>query len=205
MRERIRLRYTFYIAQAIEGLKKDVDTRDWVKPLHDLAKSPTIGYFDPVEREAQKTGTDCGDTGKYIEGLKKAGHWEHFDETMDSIWWGKIRPDLNKMQLLLSLRDRFFIEGNSIDDLNHWGDYEAVVRSNFIFAYIMKSVRTVGTLFEIHTAYLLGIPVFLIIPDEKTRDANSTLIDHVRKSGGEVFYNVKGAVNHVRTKYKIGE
>lgn len=91
-----------------------------------------------------------------------------------------------------------FITGNC-----HWGDYEAVVRSDFIIAYLPKDVKTIGTLFEIHAAYLLGIPVFLILPDQTKTAANSTLVDAVLKSGGDVFYNISDTVKSIKEKYNL--
>lgn len=198
-----KFKYTFYVAQAIEGLKEQVDSRSWIKSIHELGSLPEMGMFDPVEREAQKTGTCCGDTGKYIHGVKQGGHWGQFHDIMDSIWFDSANTDGNLIRILLHWRDRFILDGNTKEDLDKFGDYQAVVRSNFIFAYMEKNVKTVGTLFEIQIAFLLRIPVYLILPDQTVTEANSTLIHAVKKSGGDIFYNSKQAVDFVKNKYNI--
>jgi hypothetical protein len=68
-----------------------------------------------------------------------------------------------------------------------------------------KDVKTVGTLFEIHTCYLLGIPIYLILPDQPKTEANSTLIDVVMKSGGEIFYSINDCCTFIKDKYKLKE
>ena len=93
-----------------------------------------------------------------------------------------------------------FVTGNC-----HWGDYEAVVRSDFIITYYPKDVKTVGTLLEVHICYLFGIPVYLILPDCSKTDCNSTLIDTVNKSGGKIFYSVKECCDFIKDKYKLKE
>jgi hypothetical protein len=93
-----------------------------------------------------------------------------------------------------------FVTGNCF-----WGDYEAVVRSDFIITYMPKDIKTVGTILEVEICYLFGIPVYLILPDCSKTDANSTLIDIVMKSGGEIFYSINEACTFIREKYKLKE
>jgi len=93
-----------------------------------------------------------------------------------------------------------FITGNS-----YWGDYEATVRSDFIITYYPKDIRTVGTLNEVHTCYLFNIPIYLILPDHPKTEENSTLIDEVMKSGGEIFYSIKECCDFIKEKYKLRE
>jgi len=97
----------------------------------------------------------------------------------------------------------FLIDGNSITDLNYWGDEEAVIRSDFIIAYMEKNVKTVGTIREIHDCYLFKIPVYLILPDQTKTEANSTLIDMVIKSGGDIFYSINDCIKFIKEKYNI--
>jgi hypothetical protein len=93
-----------------------------------------------------------------------------------------------------------FITGNCF-----WGDYEAVVRSDFIIAYMPKDIKTTGTILEMHICYLFNIPIYLILPDHPKTEANSTLIDMVMKSGGEIFYSINDAVEFIKNKYRLKE
>ena len=149
-----RLKYTFYLACAIEHTKTKDKAQDWKDPVKKEFNSPLIGIYDPIEREAQKTGTDSEETCNTIIGLKRSGAWSQFDEVLDRIWWGSIDPKEDKLRVILALRQRFLIDGNTIEDLNFWADYEAIIRSNFILAYLQKNVKTVGTIMEIHIANL---------------------------------------------------
>jgi len=180
---------TTYLASAIEHNKT---VQDLEKESHkDIIKKelihPSFGIYDPVEREGQKTGKDCQLANQYIKNLKKAGHFDKFDDEMDAIWWGDITPSYDKIEIMRAIRNDFLRYGNTIDDLNHWGDYQAVLRSNFIIAYIEKNVKTVGTIKEIHTCYLFNIPILLLLPDDTVTDANSSLVNMVRASGGKLF------------------
>lgn len=208
MRRGERLLLTTYLASAIEHNKvvqdlekeshKDIIQRELVHPM--------FGIYDPVAREGQKSGKDCQLANLYIKNLKKAGHMERFDEEMDKIWWGEVTPGYDKIEIMRAIRSDFQRFGNTIDDLNHWADYQAVLRSDFIIAYIEKNVKTVGTIKEIHTAYLFNIPVMLLLPDDTVTDANSSLINMVRRSGGQVFSGqncAKDLVKYLKETYKI--
>lgn len=199
-----KLMLTFYLASAIEhNPKLQKNGEAWKEIIKKEFNTSNIGIYDPVEREAQKTGKSSTETGSYIRGLKKAGHWDLFHKEMDKIWWGNIKAENHRIEILLSLRNRFLIDGNILADLNYWGDEEAVVRSNFIIAYMEKNVKTVGTIREIHDCYLFKIPVYLILPDQSKTEANSTLIDMVIKSGGEIFYNSGECVKFIKEKYHL--
>jgi len=198
-----RLKLTFYMACAIEHTKKGDKAQDWKAPIKEAFNDSSIGIYDPIERESQKTGSNSEMTCDSISGLKRSGKWDQFDDKMDAIWWGNIKPGPDKIRVMWDVRQRFRIDGNTLDDLNYWGDYEAVIRSDFIFAYLQKNVKTVGTICEIEVAHLFNIPIFLILPDQNKTDANSSLLHRVRKSGGEVFYSVGDAVKFIKEKYKI--
>jgi hypothetical protein len=43
------------------------------------------------------------------------------------------------------------------------------------------------------------------LPDHPKTEENSTLIDEVMKSGGEIFYSINEACNFIREKYKLKE
>jgi hypothetical protein len=100
------------------------------------------------------------------------------------------------------------LKGNTRADFEEWADYQSVIRSDFICAYLERNTRTVGTHKEIHTAYLLNIPVFLIMPDENVVGINSTLLNEVRDSGGKAFFGetaIDDCINHIKSTYKIWE
>jgi hypothetical protein len=204
-----KLLLTFYLAAAIEHNKSVLEDNkeDHKELIKKELYNPLIGIYDPVEREGQKMGTTCGQANTTIKNLKKAGAWESFDDRMKHIWWGNINTDVsNKLPIIQAIRNDFIINGNTINDLNEWSDYAAVIRSNFIVAYIEKDVKTVGTYKEIHTAYLLGIPVYLLLPDSTVTEANSTLISMVRDSNGKVFsgkYCTKELIAYLKDKYNI--
>jgi hypothetical protein len=197
-----RLRVTFYLASAIEHADPTT-AHEWKVRIKEELGKPDIGIYDPVEQEAFKTGKSSRETVDYVTNLKRAGHWRLFHGEMHKIWWGEVGETCDKLRLLQLFRDRAVIDGNQREEFMAWGDSEAVVRSTFIFAYLAKNVRTVGAIREIHLAYLLNVPVFLIIPDQTKTEANSTLLDMVVKSGGAVFYSVDEAIKFVKDKYGI--
>lgn len=205
-----KLLLTTYLASAIEHNKI---VQDQAKETHkDLIKKelghPLFGIYDPVEREGQKSGHDCKSANEYIKNLKRAGHLERFDEEMDKIWWGEITPEYDKVEIMRAVRNDYLRFGNTIDDLNHWADYQAVLRSTFIIAYMEKAVKTIGTIKEIHTAYLFNIPVYLLLPDDTVTEANSSLVNMVRQSGGAIFSGsncTKELIAHIKNKYKLWE
>jgi len=203
-----RLIITTYLASAIEHnqVVQDLAKEDHKEIIKRELSHPLVGIYDPVAREGQKSGKDCQLANQYIKNLKKAGHLDRFDEEMDKIWWGDITPDYDKIEVMRAIRNDFLRFGNTIDDLNHWADYEAVLRSLFIIAYLEKNVKTIGTIKEIHTAYLFNIPVMLLLPDDTVTEANSTLINMVRKSGGIVFSGnncIKELIQYIKDTYKL--
>jgi len=203
-----KLLLTTYLASAIEHNKSvhDLEKESYKEIIKNELSNQRFGIFDPVEREGQKSGNNCQIVNQYIKNLKKSGHWIEFDREMDAIWWGDIKPSFNKLDIIKQIRNDFLINGNTIDDMNHWADYQAVIRSDFIIAYIEKNVKTVGTYKEIHTAYLLGIPIFLLLPDNIVSEENSTLIHMVRDSYGQIFSGsncTKELVNYLKEKYKL--
>jgi hypothetical protein len=201
--ENKRLKFTTYLAGSIESsTTKEMTT--WRKEIADKLASPDLGIYDPVEQESNKVGKESGKQVEYITGLKQGGHWDIFAEEMSKIWWGKIDTlKLDKIRLLIYLYEKARLEGNYLTDFSYWGDYEATVRSDFIITYYPKGIRTVGTLNEVHTCYLFNIPIYLILPDHPKTEENSTLIDEVMKSGGEIFYSINEACTFIRDKYKL--
>jgi len=200
-----RLKYTTYTAGPIEAVSNK-EMKGWRAEVREKLVSPDLGIYDPVEQESNKVGKESGKQVEYITGLKQGGHWEKFAEEMEHIWWGKIITEkLNKINLFIYLYEKSRLEGNYLTDFPFWGDYEAVVRSDFIVTYLPKDAKTVGTLLEVHICYLFGIPVYLILPDSTKTECNSTLVDTVMKSGGEIFYSVYDCCKFIREKYKLRE
>jgi hypothetical protein len=205
MEESKRLKYTTYTAGAIESVSNK-EMKGWRAEIREKLTSPDLGIYDPVEQESQKVGKESGKQVEYITGLKQAGLWDKFNEEMEKIWWGKIdTKKLDRIRLLIYLYEKARLEGNYTTDFKYWGDYEAVVRSDFIITYLPKDTKTTGTILEVHICYLFGIPVYLILPDHPKTEANSTLIDIVMKSGGQIFYSINECTNFIRDKYKLKE
>lgn len=195
-----KIKYTSYTAGAIE---KDTSQGmvSWRNELKEKLKDTPIVFYDPVEREAQKTGKPAGEHVKYVIGLKQGGHWEKFQEEMKKIWFGMIKPEGHIIDIFTYLRNRKLIDGNEERDFIFWGDWEAVLRSDFIVANIKKDVQTIGTVGEIVLTYMFNIPIYLIIDVPKT-ECNSTLLHWVLSSGGDVFYSVNDCIKFLKDKYK---
>ena len=205
-----KLLLTTYLAGAIESnpvvLGQQVET--WKDKFEKELAHPLFGIYDPVKREPQKTGLNCQQSGERFKELKIQGKWEEFDKGFRKIWWGEINPGSDKLSLIQAIRNDFRLHGNTRADFEEWADYQAVIRSDFIVAYLEKNTRTVGTHKEIHTAYLLNIPVFLIMPDENAVGNNSTLINEVRDSNGKDFYGetaVFDCIQFIKERYGIWE
>ncbi len=205
MKDNTKLKYTTYTAGAIEAVTNK-EMKSWRQEIREKLDSPDLGIYDPVEQESNKVGKESGKQVEYIIGLKQGGHWDKFNEEMEKIWWGNIdTKKLDRIRLLIYLYEKARLEGNYLTDFRYWGDYEAVVRSDFIITYLPKNTKTVGTLLEVHICYLFGIPVYLILPDHPKTEANSTLIDTVMKSGGEIFYSINECTKFIKEKYKLKE
>jgi hypothetical protein len=198
-----RLKYTTYTAGAIEAISAK-EMKSWRAEIREKLRNQDLGIYDPVEQEAQKVGKESAKQCEYIAGLKQGGHWDIFGKEMDKIWWGNLDVrKVDRIRLLIYLYEKARIEGNYLSDFKYWGDYEAVVRSDFIIAYMPKDVKTTGTLYEVHICYLFGIPVYLILPDSSKTEANSTLVDSIMKSGGTTFYTTNECCNFIKEKYKL--
>lgn len=200
-----RVRYTTYLAGAIEGVSKE-EMKSWRNEICEKLKSPDLLIYDPVAQEAGKVGKESSNQVEYITGLKKAGRYDLFYEEMWKIWFGSISRNTDIIQLLTNLRIRKHIDGNRQAEISTWGDSEAVVRSDFIIVYIPKDTKTVGTIFEVVFAFLFRIPIYLILPDTSKTDANSSLLfGNQIANNGEViaFYSINECVKFIKDKYKI--
>lgn len=202
MEDNKKLKYVYYTAGAIEKAT-DNQMITWRNELKAKLKFDGIMQYDPVERESQKTGKPSGEMIKYISGLKQAGRYDLFIKEMAKIWYGNIKPEGDILDTFKFIRSRKLIDGNEERDLNFFADFEAVIRSDFIIALMLKNVQTIGTIGEILVAYLFRIPVYLILPDQSKTECNSTLLYWVLESGGEVFYSTKECADYIINKYKL--
>lgn len=200
----IKYKYTLYLAGAIEAVSSK-EMKSWRTDITERLSSFNLLIYDPVVQESFKVGKSSGEQVEYIKGLKQGGHWDKFQEEMRKIWWGNINPQADLMDLLKELRIKASIEGNSAEEMITWGDYEAVARSTFIIVYLPANTKTIGTIYEIMLAFLLRIPVYLILPDQSKTECNSSLLYGIMLSGGEVFYSIKECCDFIREKYQLKE
>lgn len=192
---------TFYLAGYIEA--KPDEAFAWrEKAYKELYVPGKSLVYDPIQQEASKTGKKAGDHVLYVQGLKKAGKYKIFDDEMDKIWLGGIKRTTDLARLFKLLKDRAFIDGNTEEELKHFGDYEAVARADAVLAYMKTDIQTVGTIGEIFEAMLLNIPVYLVIDSPKT-NTNSTLLYWVRYTNGEIFYTLDDALKFMKYKYNL--
>jgi hypothetical protein len=205
-----KLLLTTYLAGAIESnpivLGQQVET--WKDKFEKELAHPLFGIYDPVKREPQKTGQNCQKASEKFKDYIREGKMDEFDNGFRKIWWGDINPGTDKLSIIQAIRNDFRLKGNTKADFEEWADYQSVIRSDFICAYLEKDTKTVGTHKEIHTAYLLNIPVYLIMPNEDILGINKTLLNEVRDSGGKVFFGetaVDDCIIFIKEIYKIWE
>ena len=197
-------KYTTYSAGAIEHVSNK-EMKTWRQEVTEKLSSPDLLMYDPVVQESFKVGKPSGEQVEYIKGLKQGGHWTKFKEEMTKIWWGTINPRADLIDLFKELQARASIDGNTAEEMVNWGDYEAVARSNFIVVYLPKDTKTVGTIYEVMLAFLLHIPIYLILPDSSKTECNSSLLYGVVISEGEVFYSIHDCTKYIREKYMLSE
>lgn len=200
-----KIKYISYLAGAIESANAN-EMNSWREEVKRKLRSPNLCFYDPVEMESSKVGKKAIAQIEYIKKLKKAKRWIKFNNEMNKIWWGNLDIDkvkIEKMRVLIYLYEKSKIEGNYNIDMISWGDFEAVARSNFIIVYYPKDIKTVGTIEECLVAYLLGIPIYLILPDMNEQECNSTLINRVMESKGKIFYTIDSCCKYIKNKYLI--
>jgi len=195
-------KYTTYSAGAIEHVSSK-EMKTWRQEVTEKLSSPDLLIYDPVVQESFKVGKPSGEQVIYITGLKQGGHWIRFREEMQKIWWGQINPQADLIDLFKELQMRASIDGNTAEDISTWGDYEAVARSSFIIVYLPKDTKTVGTIYEVMLAFLLRIPIYLILSNSNKTECNSSLLYGIIISGGEIFYSVNDACKAIREKYNL--
>jgi len=151
------------------------DMTGWRNDLSDQLKSLDIDVYDPVEQEHAKVGADAESSIAYMKGLKDTGQWGKFYREMFRIWFGTVSPNTDIVSVLQHLRMKKHIETETDKYFENMGDFEAVVRSDFIVAYI-PDVRMVGTIYEVMIAFLFRIPVYFIFPDQELNQVNTSLL-----------------------------
>lgn len=199
-----RYKYTTYLAGPIEHVSAK-EMKTWRQELTEKLVCSDLLVYDPVVQESFKVGKPSGEQVEYIKGLKQAGHWNKFVEEMQKIWWGPINPQANLIDLFKQLQVKASIEGNFQEQMVSWGDYEAVARSNFIVVYLPKETKTIGTIYEVMLAFLLHVPIYLILPDSPKTECNSSLLYGIIISGGDVFYSLNDCAKFLKEKYQLKE
>ncbi len=194
------IKFTTYLAGFIEASPDTAsDWRDII--LKELDRPDTLIYC-PMKFEAMKTGKPAGEHVKYCQGLKQAGIWNSFKHEMRKIWYGHVKPGVNRYDIIKQFQYLSIINGNKEEDLKHFGDFEAVARSNFIIVNYKASIPTWGTPAEALEAFFLNIPIYVISDVPKTK-MNSTFLWWVLETKGEVFYSLNDCVKFIKEKYKL--
>lgn len=203
MKNEKRLKYTTYVAGPIEAIKKKSTVENARDKIYNALDCEELGIYDPIKMEADKVGKSSKDQCSYIKGLKRAGHWNKFHEEMWKIWFGEVSENNDIIEVLKILRMRKPVDGNYREEMRLWGDFEAVVRSDFLIAHLPNK-KTVGTHWEILVAALFRIPVYLILPETTKTEENSTLLFGVEKlSQGKIFYSIKEGTDFIKEKYNL--
>ena len=160
-----------------------------------LKKYKNVIGYNPVEREAEKTGKTAAANCEYIKTLKSKGKWGRVRNVMDKIWWGDF-TDKTYGRLLRASTESTANE-ITVEEFHNLGDFPAVAASTFIVAHLPKNTKTVGTYAEITQAYFMKKPIFAICPEQELVNMNTTLIYFCLESGGGVFHSVELAANAV--------
>jgi len=198
-----RPKFACYLAGNMENVST-TDMIDWRDEITKKLAHPELLIYDPVAVETKKVHRCPEEQIEYIAGLKRGGHWAKFYDEMWRIWNSTISKNTDILQVLQHLRMRKHIEGNTEALFhNHVGDAEAVIRSDFIIARIIKDIKTVGSIVEITLAALFKIPIYLILPDQNISDTNSTLLFLAQYSGGKTFTKMDECVKAVKEGYKL--
>lgn len=165
--------------------------------------------YDPVDQEVCKVDCEAKDQHEQLTILKREKRNKEFFKVLWKIWFGQMPVNSDLVDVLKKIRLDKHAYGNNTEDMNAWGDAEAVVRSDFIVVYLPDSSKTVGTYYEVCLALLFNIPIYLIIPDVVPKDEseieleriNSCLLFALQLSGGRLFGDLEGCMKYVRRKY----
>jgi len=205
--QKVRVKYVTYLAGGMENVKKK-EMIDHRTALENELQSPDLFIYNPIRQEAEKVGSNPGEHIRYVQGLKRGGHWKKFFSEMWAIWFGQINPNTDIIQLMINLRMRRHIDGNFREEAKYWGDTEAVVRSDFIIVHYPTTVKTVGTNWEIVFAMLFRIPIYLIVPDAPPTEVNSTLlfgnmISNQQRDSIRVYRTIKDCAKAIKEDYNL--
>lgn len=200
-----KIKWTTYLAGGIENVNKD-EMIDFRNEIEEKLHHHDIFIYNPVRQESEKVEKGAEDHIKYVQGLKRGGHWTKFYEEMWKIWFGNINQNTDLIDLFRNLRMRKHIDGNYKEEAKHWGDFEAVIRSDFIIVHLPIAVKSVGTIYEVMTAFLFRIPIYLIVPDGTPTDTNSSLLFGTmiaNRQNIRVFKTVSDCVKAIKETYKL--
>lgn len=204
--DRKRIKYTTYLAGGMESVSKE-DMINFRTEIIEKLKHQDLFIYNPVDQEASKVDKGATSHIDYIRGLKRAGHKEKFFDEMWKIWFGGIEQNTDLIHLFINLRMRKHIDGNYEDEAKQWGDFEAVIRSDFIIVHFPTTVKSVGTIFEIMTAFLFRIPIYLIVPDAPATEVNSSMLFGTQISNGKenfkIFRSINDCVKVIKEEYKL--
>jgi len=196
--------YTYLARPFEQSNDEDTKTGNWVKEIKKQFDRRKIYIYDAADMEAIKTDRDLNSHIDDTHVLFINKNYKKLEEEMNLIWYGNKECPNPILYWFGQVYNS--ITGNP----NDWGDYEAVLKSDFIIARIPYGSLTVGTYFEIFTAMLFQIPVYLIIPDlkyksriNKSQAFNKTLFKAIVNSGGKWFWDVDNCIKYIKKEYKI--
>ncbi len=195
-----KVKYITYLAGFIESNPENAI--DWREEILKKLQSKDLLIYCPIKFESLKTGKPTGEHIKYVTGLKQSGNWDLFKESMSKIWWGEVRPQRNRYEVIQQFKYRSLIDGNTEKDLECWGDFEAVARSSFIILNYHNKIPTWGTPAEALVAFFLNIPIYAISNVSKT-EMNSSLLWWINETKGDVFKSISECVKFIKEKYKL--
>ena len=189
-----------YLAGAIEILSTK-EMSSWRNYVKEQFKDKDIFFYDPVFQESLKVDTSCGSHNKVLANLKKEGNYKEFLDHMWSIWAQNLPRTEPLVNILNHIRADKYLSGNTLEKMNRSADFEAVIRSDFIFVFLPKDTKTIGTIFEVCVAMLFNIPVYLVVPDDEKENINSSLLFAVQASHGRFFTSLDECINYIKRKY----
>lgn len=190
-------KYVTYLAGWIEACPDSANT--WRSKINNAFEGSNIFTYCPIKYESIKTGQGTEENVKYIRKIKKQQNWKKFKEVMKNIWWGKSK--VLSTYPLLNLTGSFYKKNlNHFDDLTVLGDFEAVVRSDFIIVNYHHNRPSWGTPAEALLAYLFNIPIYVVSNVSKT-EMNSTLLWWVKETNGSIFKTEENVIDFIKEVY----
>jgi len=192
--------YTTYLAGAMEAATLK-EMSSWRNQFKEFFSSKNLLIYDPVDQETEKVDCEAKDQHQLLEVLKKEKRNKEFFEVMWKIWFGNIPINTKIVDVFKTIRLNKLTFGNNPEDKNNWGDFEAVLRSDFIVVYLPDSHKTVGTYYEVAIALMFDIPIYLIVPDNDYEQINSCLLFAIHLSNGRFFEDLDNCMNYIKRKY----